>query len=238
MSKNNSTLKEELAKSFSSIFSELITDEIKSKREKGISFYEKNVIKGIGISPNSFRYYKNGNTGEDENNTSKVPDLVALYKIKEYFKVPYSYLLGETTTKDIGNLANGIKLGLDDNSISKLENLKKEHSDLSIIKLLLINSIINNDDFLEALSLMLSSMFEKKCLEEELNAINSKRIDKISDYIKYSQYRAFSSLVKTLEDNIEISKLSLNKSNIDMLTKLKNQREWLSVDVKVINEKI
>ena len=50
-------------------------------------------------------YYKNGDDGRGVDANPKVPDLVALYKIKTYFNVPYSYLFGETTTKNIDNIS-------------------------------------------------------------------------------------------------------------------------------------
>lgn len=236
MQKNNNLLKKDLADNFSSTFSKLIDDTITEKRSKGIPFYEKNLIKDIGISSNSFRYYKNGNTGENEDKSNiKVPDLVALYKIKNYFKVPYSYLLGETFTKNIDNLSIGIKFGLDDNSISKLEELKKSNDGMSYMKLILINSIINNDDLLNNLSLMLSAMLEEKCLKSENEILKR---DKLEEYIKYSQFKSFEILVKTLEKDIQTSTLPMNKKNSDMFAKLKNQREWISVDLKIHNEKI
>lgn len=236
MKKNNSLLKKELADNFSSTFSKMIEDTIKENRNKGIPFYEKNLIKGIGISPNSFRYYKNGNMGENEKNSNiKIPDLVALYKIKEYFKVPYSYLLGEAFTKDINNLSIGIKLGLDDNSISKLKELKKSDDSISYMKLILINFIINNDDFLHNLSLMLSAMLENECLENENVAIKQ---EKLKEYIRYSQFKAFEILANSLKEDIQTYNLNNSKRNSDMFAKLKNQREWISVDLKIHNEKI
>lgn len=205
MAIDNSQIKKELANEFSSIFSNLIDDEIKVKREKGISFYEKDIVEKIGISPNSFRYYKNGNTGEDENSMTKIPDLVALYKIKNYFNVPYSYLLGETKVKEINNINLGISLGLDDLVINKLKKLKEnENSNNSKMLLFIINSLIGNDKFILKFGQVLYSNMARKYSNLEDDFYTYNREPETLEYEKFQLSLLVSQVIEEISNRDDI----------------------------------
>ena len=143
--KENKDIKKYLSNEFSLTFSNLVEQELDSKRKEGISYFEKDIYTKMGISKGAFNFYKNGNNGKGTKAKEKVPDLVGLYKIKHYFNVPYSYLLNETPTIDVNNLEIGMKLGLNDDTISMLNKLNSEKSNVNTeFELYVINCLISS----------------------------------------------------------------------------------------------
>lgn len=199
---DNDTIKMNMCNTFSLRFTELIDNEIQQQRKEGNLFFEHNIYEKMRISKVAFKNYKNG---MDSNGNLKFPDAVAINKIKNYYNVPYSYLLGETNTKDYKNLSVGIKCGLDDESINKLLEYKKfaddrenENSYKFVFKLFLINSIIKNDDFLESLFNYLSIALGRNELNKKYssnlhyqkfnlddNAFGYAKFKIIEDWLKY-----------------------------------------------------
>lgn len=187
--------KKELAQKFSKVFKTLIKEDLEEKTKNGYPYYEQNIYENIGISKGAFNSYKNGDDGKGKNANPKVPNFVALYKIKKYFNVPYSYLFGETLTKNINNIADGTKFGLDDKSISVLEELQSkasidniEENYSSIMKLYVINSFIHNERFLDDLSFLVSTIIGRNQINKEFEKQLLKIDDKHFEYMKYSSF--------------------------------------------------
>lgn len=199
--KKSEEIKKYLSKEFSMTFSKLVEQELDNKRKDGISYFEKDIYKKMEISKGAFNFYKNGNDGRGKEAKEKVPDLVGLYKIKNYFNVPYSYLLNETTTKDINNLEVGMTLGLNDKAISMLNKLNNEKSNIDTeFELYIINCIISNRKFIKAFSRIVIEGLSRKIVNDKFKKINYD-YEKNSQQLDYKKYM-LSNLVNSSIDEI------------------------------------
>ena len=184
-------IKKELAYDFSKTFDKLVTDEIKEKRANGIPFYEKNIYEKMGISKGAFNFYKNGNDGSGIDAKVKVPDLVALYKIKQYFDVPYSYLLNETKTKNIDSINAGIGLGLNDDAIKHLNILNNDKVNVDKeFELYIINCLLSNEEFIHRLSGIVIAKLSRRIANAKYKKLELNH-DENSDYILFQKYKLY-----------------------------------------------
>lgn len=197
----NEEIKKYLSNEFSMTFSNLVEKEIKDKRKDGISYFEKDIYTKMGISKGAFNFYKNGNDGKGTEAKEKVPDLVGLYKIKNYFNVPYSYLLNETTTKNTDNLEIGITLGLNDEAILKLNNLynNKSNNDKEF-ELFILNCIILNDEFIHRLSKIVIEKLSRRVANERYKKIGINHNEN-NDYINFQKFK-LSNITNSIIDEI------------------------------------
>lgn len=199
--KESEEIKKYLSNEFSLTFSNLVEQELESKRKDGISYFEKDIYTKMGISKGAFNFYKNGNDGRGTDAKEKVPDLVGLYKIKNYFNVPYSYLLNETNTKDINNLEIGMTLGLTDESISMLNNLNNEKSNIDKeFELYIVNCLISNKQFISAFSRIVIEGLSRKILNDRFKKVNYV-YEKNSLQLDYKKYM-LANLVNSSIDKI------------------------------------
>lgn len=207
--KDNKEIKKYLSKEFSLTFSKLVEQELKNKRSSGISYFEKDIYKKIGISKGAFNFYKNGNDGRGAVAKEKVPDLVGLYKIKNYFNVPYSYLLNETTTKKIDNLQIGATLGLNDESISILKNLNNKSDIYSETKLFILNNIISNDNFIRDLTNIVLQKLSIRAVNEKYKKLNVKYSEN-SEYMNFRYFKLIKNIDSIIEKTINSDDISNN----------------------------
>lgn len=209
---NNQELKEMISNKVSNVITDLIDEEIESHRKKGLPFYEKDIINKMGISKSAFTHYKNGNDGKGKDAKPKMPDLVSLYKIHNYFNVPYSYLLGETPTKDIDNLGAGINLGLNDLSIERLNKLNKlKNNPKKEFELFVINALISNEEFTEKISRIVMEQISSKVLNDEMKEKYNYSQSEQIDFYKYK----LTTLINNIVDNIANSEdIPTNMLNI------------------------
>lgn len=204
--KDSEEIKKYLSNEFSLTFSNLVEQELENKRKDGISYFEKDIYTKMGISKGAFNFYKNGNDGRGTEAKEKVPDLVGLYKIKNYFNVPYSYLLNETNTKDINNLEIGMTLGLTDESISMLNNLynSKANNDKSKndkeFELFILNCIISNDEFIHRLSKIVIDKLSRRVANEKYKKIGINHSEN-NDYINFQKFK-LSNITNSIIDEI------------------------------------
>lgn len=199
--KESEEIKKYLSNEFSLTFSNLVEQELEAKRKDGVSYFEKNIYTKMGISKGAFNFYKNGNDGRGTEAKEKVPDLVGLYKIKNYFNVPYSYLLNETTTKDINNLEIGMTLGLNDETISMLNKLNSEKSNIDTeFELYIVNCLISNKQFIKAFSRIVIEGLSRKVVNDKFKKLNYD-YEKNSQQLDYKKYM-LSNLVNSSIDEI------------------------------------
>ncbi|MBR6689775.1 MAG: hypothetical protein IKL65_00390 [Bacilli bacterium] len=197
---NNQELKEIISNNVSNVISDLIDEEIESHRKKGLPFYEKDIINKMGISKSAFTHYKNGNDGKGKDAKPKMPDLVSLYKIHNYFNVPYSYLLGETKTKDIDNLGVGINLGLNDLSIERLKHLNNEKDKArKEFELYIINCLITNEKFISKFSRVILGKLSRKVANEKYEPIDV-HFDENSELFEFEKYKLSSLMNEVIEE--------------------------------------
>lgn len=199
--KDSEEIKRYLSNEFSLTFSSLVDKELENKRNSGISYFEKDIYTKMGISKGAFNFYKNGNDGRGTEAKEKVPDLVGLYKIKNYFNVPYSYLLNETTTKDINNLEIGMTLGLNDEAISILNELNDEKSNVDReFELYIINCLLSNKQFIKAFSRIVIEGLSRKVVKDKFKKVNYD-YETNSQQLDYKKYM-LSNLVNSSIDEI------------------------------------
>ena len=157
---------------FSYKFNQLIEDKKKELDKNGHTTYESTIYNNIHISKSSFQDYKK-NFGSG----GRIPNSLELVKIHDYFCVSYSYLFGESDlkiNKDSEIIELGVKLGLDDNAINTLINLKKksdfetiEDNFESYFKLFLINSLIQDKNLLDSLTVYISTILGRKIIDNK-----------------------------------------------------------------------
>ena len=198
--KSNEDIKKYLSNEFSLTFSKLIDQEIETKRKNGVSYFEKDIYTKIGISKGAFHFYKNGNDGRGKDAKEKVPDLVGLYKIKNYFNVPYSYLLNETPTKNINHLEIGMSMGLNDEAISILNNLNKNKLNIDKeLELFVLNCIISNDTFVSALSNIILERLSRRVAKEKYKRLGM-NYNENSEYLIFQNFKLSKIMNSTIDE--------------------------------------
>lgn len=191
------------------------------------------IYKDTGIAKSSFTNYV----------SDRLPRYTdTLIFIKDYFNVPFSYLFKETDTKEIDNIDIGLAYGLNDKSIEELKRLKKESENDSLdnnysntIKLFLINSIINDNDFLESFSHLVPTVIGRKQLDEKYKNASSYTpfsVDtKFIDYLKYSTYERYINYLNKLIDLEDVPK-SITNNSIEIAKKYAGFRQEIIKDLE------
>lgn len=197
------------------------TDERKKKKYTDI-------YNDTGIPKTSFTNYTTG----------RLPRYTeTLIMIKDYFDVPFSYLFRETPTTNINkiNIDVGMAYGLNDMSINKLKQLKKESDNDSLennydatIKLFLINSIINDNDFLCSFAYLVPTLIGRKQLDDKFKEKKGYvpfAVDK--HYINYLKYSAYEQYINYLNKLIEQRAVpeSIVKKSIEIAKKYAGSRQ-------------
>ena len=221
---NEEILKTSLSE-YSNRFTNQLNDYIeniytKERKEDGTKKTKKDITKDTGISPTALTNYT----------TDRLPKYTkTIIALRDYLDVPFSYLFKETPTIDINNIDIGMTYGLNDSSIAKLKKLKKESDNDSLdtdykatIKLFLINSIINDSDFLGMFSRLIPALVGKKQLSEIYKGERAYvpfAVDKdYIDYLKYSAYEHYIDYINRLITH-EIVPESIIKNSISIIEK-------------------
>lgn len=206
-------IKKKMINDFARSFDELVLNEQEKAKKQGISMFEKNMYHKMGISKAAFQNYKKGYIDglESNENQGRLPGAVELYKIHEYFNVPYSYLFGEAPIKNIDNLEIGFALGLDDESIEILNSLKKKASVETInenyeayAKLFLINNLIHDDKFLSYLATYFSITLGRNILDEKYKDIDGySKLSMRDDIFEMTKFGIMSNWLSNLDKIVE-----------------------------------
>lgn len=158
----------------------------------------------LGISRGSISFYENG---------SRTPDIEILDKVCDFFGVPTDYMLGYINTVDKQNEDIGLRLGLSDEAISKIENAHFDIEDLNkIIEHEYFDSLMrlvgmylrDYDDFKRASKIIDKSQLsgeEKYLLTDYFDVDHSSYLDSMSGRSKFLQYQCNNMFNKILEDN-------------------------------------
>lgn len=200
---NKDKLGEQLKNEFNKSFSNLVKEKCQSDNVNGEKKTAISIADDLGITYQALiNYQKN-----------RLPEYKQLAFIKQYFDVSYSFLFGETKTKNIND--KNIKLDLSNVAIKKLSLIssKSKENDIvsSSITYMLENLIIENDnDILKSMSYLMI-----------LNAIKKYSKDITDDYIEYIEYKLTKKIIKYIQNmskNIKVPKEIL----ISTYEKLKN----------------
>lgn len=233
-------LKKPLAE-YNAIFTTQLNDFVKDrytneKKDNGKKKLYKDIYNDTGIPKSSFTNYT----------TERIPRYTeTLIMIKDYFNVPFSYLFGETPTTNIDevNIDIGMTYGLNDNSIEKLKKLKKESENDSLdnnykatIKLFLINSIINDNKFLESFSHLVPTLIGRKQLDDRFKDKSTyKPFSLDEDFINYLKYNAYEQYIEYLNELIRLNNVpeSITKNSIEIAKKYAGARKE---NIKILEE--
>ncbi len=131
------------------IFSERL-----KKIRTGANLTQQQFANEIGISVAALSYYETG---------KRVPDIIFLFKVSEYFCIPIDYFLGKTNSikKENTNISN--KLRLSDKSIENIQNFIDETNEGTFNyyeSADILNKILENSNFYSVLNLMTWSGYE------------------------------------------------------------------------------
>lgn len=114
----------------------------------------------------------------------RFPDSQQLKRIKDFYKVPYEYLLNdECNTREEDNLKIGEKLGLSDKSINLLKELSsngKAHMFEKLLEYIYNKNILNNIEELSNVNYIIEKMFNDVCPKLE-KIFNSQKYDNITE---------------------------------------------------------
>ena len=91
--KTNKQIKMELSKKLSPKIEELVNQRVEDNKKNGVSCSRSYIADQLGIDRNTLNFYINGDNGTGVDAEPRIPDIIGLYKIKNFFDVPYSYLL-------------------------------------------------------------------------------------------------------------------------------------------------
>lgn len=166
-------------------------------------------FKKLDIKDDTFNKYLRG---------ERFPKLDILEKIKNHYKVPYSYLFGEYDNKDLDTSEISGKLGLSNKSITKLAKIRFEKNIQNReFMLYALNEIIENIDLLEFGKLLLIPNKDNKYIKLE---------DKYySDYINYCQN----------EKEKEYNDFLLNKRLFQMFENIRNSQECAEIFIDYVD---
>ena len=166
-------------------------------------------FKKLDIKDDTFNKYLRG---------ERFPKLDILEKIKNHYKVPYSYLFGEYDNKDLDTSEISGKLGLSNKSITKLAKIRFEKNiQNKEFMLYALNEIIENIDLLEFGKLLLIPNKDNKYIKLE---------DKYySDYINYCQN----------EKEKEYNDFLLNKRLFQMFENIRNSKECAKIFIDYVD---
>lgn len=176
----------------------------------------------IGIKEDTFNKYIRG---------ERFPKPDILEKIKNHYKVPYSYLFGEYDNKDLETSEISGKLGLSNKSISKLSKIRFE-KDIQDKNLMIyaLNEIIENIDLLEFGKLLLIPNKDNKYIKSE------EIYEYYSDYINHCQgENDYLYDLQNIKKEKEYSDFILNKRLFQMFENIRNSQECAKVFVDYVN---
>jgi len=228
---NKDKMKKSLDK-YTSDFTTRLGDYVESYiKENNLKYTD--IYKDTGIAKSSFTNYT----------TDRLPRYTeTLIFLKDYFDLPFSYLFKETDAKEIDNIDIGQVYGLNDKSFKELKRLKKESENDSLdnnyentIKLFLINSIINDNEFLESFSHLVPTVIGRKQLDEKYKNKESYKpfsLDtKFIDYLKYSTYERYINYLNKLIDLEGVPK-SITNNSIEIAKKYAGFRQDIIKDLE------
>lgn len=225
---NSEDLKNKYTDIFTRQLRDYISEYIKPESENDKKKKRKNIYTDLNITRTALINYE----------TDRLPKYELLFKIKEYFDLPFSYLFGETETTKLENLSNGYDLGLNDKSIEKLKNMKKDSTSDSIdnnymneIKLFVINSIINDKSFLDDFAFYLATVVGRKQTNKDTKIKFFKAGQLELDYIKYNIFSNYVKYIESLDENSLPP--SIIKKAIEISTKYAGSKQ---LDIKEKNE--
>lgn len=212
--RNDPIKKENLKKSieeYTDIFTTCLNNYLvksysKETDEKGKKNKYTDLYKNTGIPKTSFTNYQ----------TSRIPRYTeTLIMIKDYLDLPFSYLFGETLTTNINESDIDISMayGLNDKSMSNLKKIKMQLEDNpdsekinAYAKLLLLNTLICDNDFLDSLVNLFLKLMEKEKVEESLKNIKHHISDYDNDYIDYLKYVSYEKFIQSINKLVETEK--------------------------------
>lgn len=165
--------------------------------------------KELDIKGDTFNKYIRG---------ERFPKLDILEKIKNHYKVPYSYLFGEYDNKDLDTLEISDKLGLSNKSITKLAKIRFE-KDIQDREFMIyaLNEIIENIDLLEFGKLLLIPNKDNKYIKS--------KYEYYSNYINHCQN----------EKEEEYNDFLLNKRLFQMFENIRNSQECAKIFIDYID---
>lgn len=138
----------------------------------------------FGISVSALSYYETGN---------RIPDIVFLSRLQEYFNVPTDYFLGLSNSikKEYDNVSEMLRLT--DTAIEKMLKFINDYGSIEPnrnnnleIGITLLNRLLENDDFYAAINLIIYGQIDHKMMVPD------------DEYIKYLVTRKLSILIDSL----------------------------------------
>lgn len=131
----------------------VFADRLKLIRTKS-GLTQQQLANELGVSVAALSYYETGR---------RVPDIMFLTKISEYFMIPAEYFLGFTNSIKKENVSISDKLGLSDKAIENIQRYifdfyETEHDYYESSDIL--NRLLENDDFYSVLNLMTWTGYE------------------------------------------------------------------------------
>lgn len=124
---------------------EVFAKRLKELREDS-GLNQSQLAEKLGVSRGSISYYEN---------QDRTPDIVFLDKVSTFFGVSLNYLLGHSANKEEKNEEIGVRLGLSDEAIKKLERMREDEimypeffGKGGFNRLEILSNMINNEMFL------------------------------------------------------------------------------------------
>lgn len=187
-----------------------------------ILYANDNSSEKLGIKDDTLNKYIRG---------ERFPKPNILEKIKNHYKVPYSYLFGEYDNKDLDTSEISGKLGLSGKSINKLTKIRFE-DDIQNREIMIyaLNQIIENIDLLEFGNCLLIPNEDNVYIKSE------EKYEYYSDYINHCHSQGIYSYdLKKIKEQKEYNDFLLNKRLFQIFESARNSQECAKVFVDYVN---
>ncbi len=83
--KTNKQIKMELSKKLAPKIEELVNQRVEDNKKNGVSCSRSYIADQLGIDRNTLNFYINGDNGTGVDAEPRIPDIIGLYKIKNFF---------------------------------------------------------------------------------------------------------------------------------------------------------
>lgn len=194
----------------------------KFKERLKLLYTKDNDFDKLGIKDDTFNRYIRGD---------RFPKPEILEQIKEHYKVPYSYLLGEYDNVDLNTSEISGILGLSNKSIEKLKKMTQENKIDKELMLFALNQLVENLDFLELGKLLLIPNEDNKFIK------SADIYEYYSFYIHHGQgVGSYDYDIRAINEKKDFNSFMLNKRLFELFERIRNSKECAEVFMDYVDD--
>ncbi len=218
----------------------IFADRLKSVRIDA-GFTQKKMAEELGISVAALSYYETA---------KRVPDIVFLVKVSEYFNIPVSYFLGYSISRSAENTVVSDNLHLSDAAIDNIRRfIEKDFEDMDDVEKVtgsnVLNLLLQENEFYSILNLITWSGVEKEIFMPDKKYVHFMATNKLMDLVEkvsLSIPRYEKNVIDELVDDPKIKNdfmLWILQATDEMIkNRIKEERESYNADLVAHEERM